>query len=61
MYARLSIDLLQAADGINFGLNTTVKAPFGGLKESGMGKEGCSQALGDDLLVKYMCVVGLDA
>jgi succinate-semialdehyde dehydrogenase/glutarate-semialdehyde dehydrogenase len=46
--------------GINSGLITTVEAPFGGLKESGMGKEGGSQGLEDYLSVKYMCVAGLD-
>lgn len=47
--------------GINSALITTVEAPFGGLKESGTGKEGGSQGLEDYLSVKYMCVAGLDA
>ena len=45
--------------GINSGLITTVEVPFGGLKESGMGKEGGSQGLDDYLETKYMCVAGL--
>jgi succinate-semialdehyde dehydrogenase/glutarate-semialdehyde dehydrogenase len=47
--------------GINSGLITTVEAPFGGLKESGMGKEGGSQGLDDYMSVKYMCIAGLTA
>ncbi len=42
--------------GINSGLITTVEAPFGGLKESGIGKEGGSQGLTDYLSLKYTCI-----
>jgi succinate-semialdehyde dehydrogenase / glutarate-semialdehyde dehydrogenase len=45
--------------GINSGLITTVEVPFGGLKESGLGKEGGSQGLEDYLETKYTCVAGL--
>ncbi len=58
---RLNDRLEYGLIGINSGLITTVEAPFGGLKESGMGKEGGSQGLDDYLSVKYMCVAGLDA
>lgn len=58
---RLNDQLDYGLIGINSGLITTVEAPFGGLKESGMGKEGGSQGLDDYLSVKYMCVAGLDA
>jgi succinate-semialdehyde dehydrogenase/glutarate-semialdehyde dehydrogenase len=58
---RLNDALEYGLIGINSGLITTVEAPFGGLKESGMGKEGGSQGLEDYLSVKYMCVAGLDA
>lgn len=58
---RLNDQLEYGLIGINSGLITTVEAPFGGLKESGMGKEGGSQGLEDYLSVKYMCVAGLDA
>ena len=56
---RLNDALEYGLIGINSGLITTVEAPFGGLKESGMGKEGGSQGLEDYLSVKYMCVAGL--
>ncbi len=56
---RLNNRLEYGLIGINSGLITTVEAPFGGLKESGMGKEGGSQGLDDYLETKYMCVAGL--
>ena len=58
---RLNEGLDYGLIGINSGLITTVEAPFGGLKQSGMGKEGGSQGLDDYLETKYMCVAGLDA
>ncbi|MGI9393807.1 MAG: aldehyde dehydrogenase family protein, partial [Boseongicola sp.] len=57
---RLNEELQYGLIGINSGLITTVEAPFGGLKESGMGKEGGSQGLDDYLETKYMCVAGLE-
>jgi succinate-semialdehyde dehydrogenase/glutarate-semialdehyde dehydrogenase len=45
--------------GVNEGLITTVEAPFGGLKESGLGKEGGHQGIEDYLDSKYVCIGGL--
>lgn len=45
--------------GINEGLITTVEAPFGGVKESGLGKEGGHQGIEDYLDTKYVCIGGL--
>lgn len=56
---RLNEGLDYGMIGINSGLITTVEAPFGGVKESGMGKEGGSQGLDDYLETKYTCVDGL--
>jgi len=56
---RLDEGLQYGLIGINSGLITTVEAPFGGLKQSGMGKEGGSQGLDDYLETKYLCVAGL--
>ncbi|MBO6510089.1 MAG: NAD-dependent succinate-semialdehyde dehydrogenase [Roseibium sp.] len=56
---RLNEGLQYGLIGINAGLITTVEAPFGGLKQSGMGKEGGTQGLDDYLESKYMCVAGL--
>lgn len=56
---RLNDGLHYGMIGINAGLITTVEAPFGGVKESGLGKEGGSQGLDDYLETKYMAVAGL--
>ena len=56
---RLNEGLQYGMIGINSGLITTVEAPFGGVKESGLGKEGGSQGLDDYLEVKYVCIDGI--
>ncbi|TIP34531.1 MAG: aldehyde dehydrogenase family protein, partial [Mesorhizobium sp.] len=45
--------------GVNEGLITTPEAPFGGVKESGLGKEGGHQGIEDYLDTKYVCLGGL--
>ena len=45
--------------GVNEGLITTVEAPFGGVKESGLGREGGHQGIEDYLDTKYVCLGGL--
>jgi succinate-semialdehyde dehydrogenase/glutarate-semialdehyde dehydrogenase len=44
---------------VNEGMLTTVEAPFGGMKESGIGKEGGRQGIEDYLDTKYACLGGL--
>ena len=56
---RLNEGLRFGMIGINSGLITTVEAPFGGVKESGLGKEGGSQGLEDYLETKYVCIDGI--
>ena len=56
---RLNEGLQYGMIGINSGLITTVEAPFGGVKESGLGKEGGSQGLEDYLETKYVCIDGV--
>ena len=46
--------------GINEGLISNEMAPFGGVKESGQGREGSKYGLDDYLEIKYMCLGGLD-
>ena len=46
--------------GINEGIISTEVAPFGGVKESGIGREGSKYGLDDFMEVKYLCV-GLGA
>ena len=45
--------------GVNEGLITTPEAPFGGVKESGLGREGGHQGIDDYLDTKYVCIGGL--
>ena len=45
--------------GVNEGIITTVEAPFGGFKESGLGREGGHQGIEDYLETKYACFGGL--
>jgi len=45
--------------GINEGLISTELAPFGGIKESGIGREGSKYGIDDYMEVKYMCIGGL--
>ncbi|MCP9236401.1 NAD-dependent succinate-semialdehyde dehydrogenase [Lewinella sp. JB7] len=45
--------------GINTGMISTAQAPFGGVKESGFGREGSKYGLEDYLVIKYLCWGGL--
>ena len=45
--------------GINTGLISNEVAPFGGVKQSGVGREGSHYGVEDYLVVKYMCMAGL--
>jgi succinate-semialdehyde dehydrogenase/glutarate-semialdehyde dehydrogenase len=42
--------------GINTGLISTEVAPFGGVKESGLGREGSTYGLEEYLEIKYLCL-----
>lgn len=46
--------------GINEGVISNEMAPFGGVKESGSGREGSKYGMDDYLEIKYMCMGGLD-
>ncbi len=46
--------------GINEGIISNVMAPFGGMKESGNGREGSKYGLDDYLEIKYLCIGGID-
>jgi succinate-semialdehyde dehydrogenase/glutarate-semialdehyde dehydrogenase len=46
--------------GINTGLISTTEAPFGGVKQSGLGREGSKYGIDDYLEIKYLCMAGLD-
>jgi succinate-semialdehyde dehydrogenase/glutarate-semialdehyde dehydrogenase len=46
--------------GINEGIISNVAAPFGGMKQSGNGREGSKYGLDDYMEIKYLCMGGLD-
>ncbi len=46
--------------GINEGIISTEVAPFGGVKESGIGREGAHHGIDEYLEVKYLCMGGID-
>ena len=45
--------------GVNTGLTTKAEIPFGGVKESGLGREGSKYGLDDYLEVKYISMAGI--
>jgi succinate-semialdehyde dehydrogenase/glutarate-semialdehyde dehydrogenase len=45
--------------GVNEGIISTEVAPFGGVKESGIGREGGRQGIEEFLSTKYICMGGL--
>ncbi|AYM78538.1 NADP-dependent succinate-semialdehyde dehydrogenase I [Janthinobacterium agaricidamnosum] len=45
--------------GVNTGLISTEAAPFGGVKQSGLGREGSSYGIDDYLVIKYICMGGI--
>ena len=56
---RISEELESGIVGINEGLISTEVAPFGGVKESGLGREGARQGIEDFLEIKYVLMGGL--
>jgi succinate-semialdehyde dehydrogenase / glutarate-semialdehyde dehydrogenase len=46
--------------GVNTGLISTAEAPFGGVKQSGLGREGSKYGLDEFQEIKYICLAGLD-
>jgi succinate-semialdehyde dehydrogenase/glutarate-semialdehyde dehydrogenase len=56
---RVSEALEYGIVGLNTGLISTEVAPFGGVKESGMGREGSKYGLMDFTEIKYVCVGGV--
>ena len=46
--------------GVNEGIISNAAAPFGGVKQSGNGREGSKYGLDDYMEIKYLCMGGLD-
>ena len=45
--------------GVNTGLISNEVAPFGGVKESGLGREGSKYGIEEFLEIKYVCLGGV--
>ena len=58
---RVSEALEYGILGINTGVISTEVAPFGGVKESGIGREGSKYGIEEWLEIKYLCMGGLDS
>ena len=56
---RVAEQLETGIVGINSGIISTEAAPFGGIKESGMGREGSKYGLDDFVEIKYLCMGGI--
>jgi len=56
---RVAERLAYGMVGINSGIISTAVAPFGGVKQSGMGREGSKFGVEDYLHTKYLCMGGL--
>ncbi len=56
---RVSRAIQSGMIGINAGVITTAEAPFGGVKDSGIGREGSTHGVEDYLNLKYLCLGGL--
>jgi succinate-semialdehyde dehydrogenase/glutarate-semialdehyde dehydrogenase len=57
---RVAEDLEYGMVGINTGLISTEVVPFGGMKQSGIGREGAHYGIDEFIEVKYLCFGGLD-
>ncbi|MBM9514011.1 aldehyde dehydrogenase family protein [Desulfobulbus marinus] len=58
---RVSEALEYGIVGINDGAISNEMAPFGGVKESGNGREGSKYGMDDYLEIKYLCMGGIDS
>jgi len=57
---RVAESLEYGMVGINTGIMSTESAPFGGMKESGVGREGSKYGIEEYLEIKYLCLGGLE-
>ena len=56
---RIAEGLESGMVGINSGLISNEIAPFGGVKQSGLGREGSTYGMDDYLVIKYICMGGI--
>ena len=57
---RVSEGLEYGIVGVNEGIISNEVAPFGGVKESGIGREGSKYGIDDFIEIKYLCMGGID-
>ena len=57
---RVSEGLEYGIVGVNEGIISNEVAPFGGIKESGIGREGSKYGIDDFIEIKYLCMGGID-
>jgi succinate-semialdehyde dehydrogenase/glutarate-semialdehyde dehydrogenase len=57
---RVSESLEYGMVGINTGIISTAVAPFGGVKQSGIGREGSRYGMDEYIEIKYLCMGGID-
>ena len=57
---RVSEGLEYGIVGVNEGIISNEVAPFGGVKESGIGREGSKYGMDDFVEIKYLCMGGID-
>ena len=58
---RVSEGLEYGIVGVNEGIISTEVAPFGGVKESGIGREGSKYGMDDFVEIKYLCLGDIDS
>jgi len=58
---RVAESLEYGIVGINTGLISNEVGPFGGVKQSGLGREGSRYGIDDYLVIKYLCLGGMEA
>lgn len=58
---RVSEGLEYGMVGINTGMISNEMAPFGGIKQSGTGREGSKYGINDYIEIKYLCMAGVNS
>jgi succinate-semialdehyde dehydrogenase/glutarate-semialdehyde dehydrogenase len=58
---RVAESLEAGMVGVNEGIFSNEAVPFGGVKESGLGREGAAEGLEEYLETKYVCLGAIDA
>jgi len=58
---RVTAQLEFGIVGVNESIVSNEMAPFGGMKQSGQGREGSKYGLDDYLELKYICLGGLES